>query len=447
MSTAADADLLAAVDEACSVHLPAFHELQSCRVEAAERPWRNVGQAEVSVLSVTANMRHYAPNQSYLASRRSFRLVRKHGSVGRTVKGSTRVAADKLRSFAVEACFLRTISPHLLISPRPHPVPSKRQPPPPQPAAPVAWRLRHSDAERSFDMIMTDLTDKGFARREEALNFDDACAALDWLARLHGIMTNPIVTSAQIHLVSADGLWEQGTYWNLGKRNAVKQLTAGVMEAHWRAARRSLEGFADLPSASIGVDDDFPKRLFAAAAPIDRALHPPSPDAAEPKRRRTARHELPAPRLLRRVVVHGDFKAENLFFEPHVSGPNPRCAACDFQWAGLGVGACDVVYLLTTSLCDGLLAEREAELLQHYRRAVVREMGVYAPTPAEFEHEYAIALLDFARFVLADGDLVDGDEWICARADALLGRLEAAAAASGETYDAVLAAAPGPFVG
>ena len=138
-----------------------------------------------------------------------------------------------------------------------------------------------------------------------------------------------------------------------------------------------------------------------------------------------ARHELPAPRLLRRVVVHGDFKAENLFFEPHVSGPNPRCAACDFQWAGLGVGACDVVYLLTTSLCDGLLAEREAELLQHYRRAVVREMGVYAPTPAEFEHEYAIALLDFARFVLADGPLVDGDEWICARADALLGRLEA----------------------
>ena len=160
-----------------------------------------------------------------------------------------------------------------------------------------------------------------------------------------------------------------------------------------------------------------------------------------------ARHELPAPRLLRRVVVHGDFKAENLFFEPHVSGPNPRCAACDFQWAGLGVGACDVVYLLTTSLCDGLLAEREAELLQHYRRAVIREAGVYAPTPAEFEHEYAIALLDFARFVLADGDLVDGDEWICARADALLGRLEAAAAASGETYDAVLAAAPGPFVG
>ena len=440
MSTAADADLLAAVDEACGEHLPAFHELHSCRVEAAERPWRNVGQAEVSVLSVTANMRSVARDGSYLASRRSFRLVRKHGSVGRTVKGSTRVAADKLRSFAVEACFLRTISPHLLISPRPHPVPSKRQPPPPQPAAPVAWRLRHSDAERSFDMIMTDLTDKGFARREEALNFDDACAALDWLARLHGIMTNPIVTSAQIHLVSADGLWEQGTYWNLAKRNAVKELTAGAMEAHWRA-RRSLDGFT-----GIDVDDDFPKRLFAAAAPIDRALHPPPPNAAEPKRRRTDVAP-PAPRLLRRVVVHGDFKAENLFFEPHVSGPNPRCAACDFQWAGLGVGACDVVSLLTTSLCDGLLAEREAELLQHYRRAVVREMGVYAPTPAEFEHEYAIALLDFARFVLADGPLVDGDEWICARADALLGRLEAAAAASGETYDAVLAAAPGPFVG
>ena len=51
------------------------------------------------------------------------------------------------------------------------------------------------------------------------------------------------------------------------------------------------------------------------------------------------------------------------------------------------------------------------------------------------------------RWESAGRDLVDGDEWICARADALLGRLEAAAAASGETYDAVLAAAPGPFVG
>ena len=64
-----------------------------------------------------------------------------------------------------------------------------------------------------------------------------------------------------------------------------------------RVARRSLEGFADLPSSEvsrIGVDDDFPTRLFAAAAPIDRALHPPPPpDTAESsKRRRTARHEL-----------------------------------------------------------------------------------------------------------------------------------------------------------
>ena len=58
-------------------------------------------------------------------------------------------------------------------------------------------------------MIMTDLTDKGFARREEALNFDDACAALDWLARLRGIMTNPIVTRRRLHLVSAGGLWER----------------------------------------------------------------------------------------------------------------------------------------------------------------------------------------------------------------------------------------------
>ena len=146
-TTAADADLLAAVEEACSEHLPAFHDLQSCRVVSAERPWRNVGQAEVSVLSVTANMR------PLLCTEVTWRHDARSGScastasVGRTVKGSTRVAADKLRSFAVEACFLRTISPHLLISPRPHPVPSKRQPPQPQPAAP--WRGGCGTATRS----------------------------------------------------------------------------------------------------------------------------------------------------------------------------------------------------------------------------------------------------------------------------------------------------------
>ena len=231
-----------------------------------------------------------------------------------------------------------------------------------------------------------------------------------------------------------------GTYWNLGKRNAVKQLTAGVMEAHWRAARRSLDGFA-----GIGVGDDFPTRLFAAAAPDSRAptRHPKLP---RPKRRRTARHELPAPRLLRRVVVHARLQGgEPLLRAPREWAIQLR-AACDFQWAGLGVGACDVVYLLTTSLRDGLLAEREADLLQHYRRAVVREM-VYAPRHGSTSTR---SLCSTSRFCprRRRPRRRRGDR-ICARADALLGRLEAAATGerAAAPYDAVLAAAPGPFVG
>ena len=144
------------------------------------------------------------------------------------------------------------------------------------------------------------------------------------------------------------------------------------------------------------------------------------------------------------------------------------------------VGACDLIYLLSTSLAPGLLAAHEGALLRCYNDALGRELAATAtaapvtasapatgaaaaaapdapPAPppppppplAALEHEYALATLDFARFVLADGLLVDGlDEWLCLRASQLLSRLDGGGAgASAEKYAAALAATPSVFAG
>jgi len=50
-----------------------------------------------------------------------------------------------------------------------------------------------------------------------------------------------------------------------------------------------------------------------------------------------------------RTLVHGDYKAANMFFVEDISERNAAydaCAVCDFQFAGPGLGAIDVCYLL-----------------------------------------------------------------------------------------------------
>ena len=42
-----------------------------------------------------------------------------------------------------------------------------------------------------------------------------------------------------------------------------------------------------------------------------------------------------------------------------------QVGVCDWQWAGAGLGAVDVMYLLWTSVEPGIVCEHEAELLRY----------------------------------------------------------------------------------
>ena len=261
--------MASSVDDAIAALLgaPAVRTSES----EAERPWHNVGQA--SVVVVTAHARNG----------RSLSLVRKRGTIGKTYKKSRARADDKLASFAAEAAFLRSAVPQLGGG-----------------AVPAAHFVQHDVATRSFDFLMSDLRADGFRRREQVLGLADTEAALRWLARLHAAYWGRALPA---------GLWARGTYWDLAKRRP--DVTAARMVAHWRTSRQRVAALAQVPA-------DFGARLFRAAAPIDAALH--CAEGARP---------------LRRCLVHGDYKAENLFFSEDRGAP--ECAACDFQWAGAAV--------------------------------------------------------------------------------------------------------------
>lgn len=65
-----------------------------------------------------------------------------------------------------------------------------------------------------------------------------------------------------------------------------------------------------------------------------------------------------------RTVTHGDFRTDNLLFDGR--GGEVPIATVDWQTVGIGPGALDLAYLLTTSLEPAVRAEVEATLLALY---------------------------------------------------------------------------------
>lgn len=227
------------------------------------------------------------------------------------------------------------------------------------------------------------------------------------------------------------------------------------MRKHWA------ESIEDVPElAEFDKQLDFPGLLAAAAVPLQRRLFAAAPPALTtsaaaggrggPKRKRkgggrTATKTDSAAAVAAaavaesliaalsdgpvepQTVLHGDYKAENMCFrhDDDADGGRPHCAVFDFQWAGSGAPTVDVVYLLLTSLEEGVLDEHEGRLLDHYHA----RLGVHGAdvgsasgglSRAMLQRSYELAMLDFARFALADGALIECDLGWVTRCAALL---------------------------
>ena len=74
------------------------------------------------------------------------------------------------------------------------------------------------------------------------------------------------------------------------------------------------------------------------------------------------------------TLVHGDYRADNLFFSGTGQG-SPALAAVDWQVSSRGAGAFDLAYFLSGNVSTEVRRSIEMDLLKHYTD-ILRENGV-----------------------------------------------------------------------
>ena len=187
-------------------------------------------------------------------------------------------------------------------------------------------------------MVLEDLDTAGFPARREVVSQDEIATCLGWLAYFHAAFFGS----------TADGLWEQGTYWHLATR-----------------------------PDELAALDDLP--LKNAAAAIDARLQ-------------AGRY---------RTLVHGDAKLANFCF----STEGTEVAAVDFQYVGGGCGVQDLAYFLGSCLSESECARQEGILLNHYFAVLRQTLASRQPdiVAAAVEEEWRMlfpwAWTDFHRFL------------------------------------------------
>lgn len=211
----------------------------------------------------------------------------------------------------------------------------------------------------------------------DCLSLAEAQGALRWLAHFHAQFWEADSAGGTFP-VNATGY---GDYWGLAKRDSeaalatiptTLMLSSKVLKAH---------GVWDL-AKSLGV------RLVAAAHALDGNLRRP---------KGFVRH---------RTLIHGDFKTANMFLRAVEDGDSVEVAALDFEFAGPGLAAVDLAYLLFPDLRMNLL-EDEATLLRCYHGFLVErldELGSGADFPFDLLlGHYAAARCDHMRYMLGRG--------------------------------------------
>lgn len=184
-----------------------------------------------------------------------------------------------------------------------------------------------------------------------------------------------ITTLAKLHAGRGKGL-DPNTdkLWSIGGHVYNPSTYAlSTISSSFGAFCAAFAGTSD--TLSKALEGGYPDKLQAAA-----------PEVIEELKTRTPH------------FVHGDAKLANFLFESEgYSGPS-SVAVLDFQWSGWGVGASDLVYLLSTCLTEELLPRVE-ELQTAYFAAVSALDSEY--TRARFDRDWHLALLDYVRWVFS----------------------------------------------
>jgi len=327
---------------------------------------------------------------------------------------------------------------------------------------PLAMSRFWSSSSRDTSLLIEDdLVERGYTYHDGEVSIEHALLAMDWLAAFHSIPLAKWKGDARI--------WGRGGYWSLEKRS--EEFCR--MEARYKRILRNQSSDKEFSRLSLNLAS----RLRNSAESVDQLLHPnckPIPfDRGEERnaygncdtsddesqsslddrmknRRALARklfhvvttissdldkgHEYGGKScaFLKPTVLHGDFKAENVFFS------NNGCAVCDFQWTGFGLGVLDVVSFVCTSISPSDITNHTVgRLLDRYCHAI----RAYCPSSQSFDDDRRIlrivfdwAIVDYARYIVGTGYVYPEDAPILVWADRTLNIVDSGKVIKGREY-------------
>lgn len=211
-----------------------------------------------------------------------------------------------------------------------------------------------------------------YPHHPDFLSKNQAVCALQWIAKFHALFWSECSSFKR-------DLWDRGAFWtrtNVG--------TEGIA-ATWIRTMRFLEQkhpeYVTCNTKGLG------RRIENVGAAISRLLAKQSAG------------------LQYGTLIHGDFKAANLFFQKDATSAS-SVAAVDFQFAGCGLCVEDVAYLLYPD-ARGNHFDFEEELLKVYHEELILQLMTFqkggpSTMPFDvFERYYELARLDMTRYWLS----------------------------------------------
>jgi len=210
------------------------------------------------------------------------------------------------------------------------------------------------------------------------LSFDRAAQALKLLAQFHAAAWG----DAEALKLIATRLHPQACYWTLERRGEEEMRQ---MRGNWDLYLQRFSGFA--PELLSRPD------IVALAARVERLAHA------------VAREMAPEPDDPFATLVHGDYKAMNIFFRQDEAANFSGAPALpiDFQWTGVGLGMADVAMHLAHSVApEALAGNGETALLEVYRSSLHDALDGTSATAYTAEianRHYCLGVVDYARMV------------------------------------------------
>lgn len=219
-------------------------------------------------------------------------------------------------------------------------------------------------------------------------------STLDWLAGMHAQYHGKHQSAESIGQSEMDSVWREGTHLALAKR-PLKELEN--LPKNWQAFCEAFKwpAFADLGSRVAAITPKIAVHLSPVA--LQKAMDDGQTCDNNAMRRFT--------------LVHGDAKPANLFFSGEgEEGESVKAWAIDWQWAGWGVGATDIVYFLATGMSDAQInsLNLEADVLRpyysvfssHWSKLRAGEGECDYPFE-EFIFDFKCACVDYVRWIMA----------------------------------------------